>query len=143
MTKATLNVDGRETGQALVEAGRVLAPVAVLCDALGAEYKRLDGLDHPAVCRGDLCIPLDAVTEDTRDVDGLVHVWVDSISDPLGLSVTVDEREVTVMTTQPKEGLGAGDRPPAFTLPDLFTGETVSTSDYAGRKTVYYMWASW
>lgn len=40
-------------------------------------------------------------------------------------------------------GLGIGHAPPAFTLPDLFTGEQVSLSDFRGKKTAFFMWASW
>ena len=40
-------------------------------------------------------------------------------------------------------GLGIGHVPPAFTLPDLFTGEMISSSDFRGKKTAFFMWASW
>ena len=40
-------------------------------------------------------------------------------------------------------GLGIGHVPPAFTLPDLFTGEMISSGDFLGKKTVFFMWASW
>jgi hypothetical protein len=33
--------------------------------------------------------------------------------------------------------------PPAFELPDLYTGELVSSASFVGRKTFFYMWASW
>ncbi len=40
-------------------------------------------------------------------------------------------------------GLGIGQVPPAFTLPDLYTGEPISLSDFRGKKTAVFMWASW
>ena len=40
-------------------------------------------------------------------------------------------------------GLGIGHAPPAFTLPDLYTGELISSSDFFGKKTAFFMWASW
>ena len=40
-------------------------------------------------------------------------------------------------------GLGIGHTPPAFTLPDLYSGELISLSDFRGKKTVFFMWASW
>lgn len=40
-------------------------------------------------------------------------------------------------------GLGIGHAPPAFTLPDLYSGELVSLSDFRGKKTAFFMWASW
>ena len=32
---------------------------------------------------------------------------------------------------------------PAFTLPDLYTGDPTASWDFLGRKAVFYMWASW
>ena len=40
-------------------------------------------------------------------------------------------------------GLSIGHAPPAFTLPDLYTGELISSSDFHGKNTVFFMWASW
>ena len=40
-------------------------------------------------------------------------------------------------------GLSIGHAPPAFTLPDLYSGEQVSLSDFLGKKTAFFMWASW
>ena len=40
-------------------------------------------------------------------------------------------------------GLGIGHAPPVFTLPDLYSGELVSLSDFRGKKTAFFMWASW
>ena len=40
-------------------------------------------------------------------------------------------------------GLSIGHAPPAFTLPDLYTGEMISSSDFRGKKTAFFMWASW
>ena len=59
-----------------------------------------------------------------------------------GLSMRVLKLHVTSGAGDPV-GLGIGARPPDFTLPDLYTGELVSLSDYRGRKAVFYMWASW
>lgn len=40
-------------------------------------------------------------------------------------------------------GLSIGQVPPAFTLPDLYSGEMISSSDFRGKKTAFFMWASW
>lgn len=40
-------------------------------------------------------------------------------------------------------GLSIGHAPPAFTLPDLYSGELVSSSDFLSKKTAFFMWASW
>ena len=54
--------------------------------------------------------------------------------------------EESVKTLEPELndiGLSIGHAPPAFTLPDLFTGEMISSSDFLGKKTAFFMWASW
>ena len=48
-----------------------------------------------------------------------------------------------VSTNGSANGLGFGETPPAFTLPDLYTGDPIASSDFLGRKVVFYMWASW
>lgn len=54
--------------------------------------------------------------------------------------------EESVKTLEPElndVGLSIGHAPPAFTLPDLFTGKMISSSDFFGKKTAFFMWASW
>ena len=53
--------------------------------------------------------------------------------------------EGSVKTLEPElndVGLSIG-HAPAFILPDLYTGELVSLSDFRGQKTAFFMWASW
>lgn len=54
--------------------------------------------------------------------------------------------EESVKTLEPvmnDVGLSIGHAPPAFTLPDLYSGEMISLSDFLGKKTAFFMWASW
>lgn len=54
--------------------------------------------------------------------------------------------EESVKTLEPElndVGLSIGHAPPAFILPDLYSGEQVSLSDFLGKKTAFFMWASW
>ena len=54
--------------------------------------------------------------------------------------------EESVKTLEPELndiGLSIGHAPPAFTLPDLYSGEMISLSDFLGKKTAFFMWASW
>ena len=46
------------------------------------------------------------------------------------------------MATSQVSSIGVGDRAPDFRLPSL-AGDEVSLSDYAGRRLVVFMWASW
>jgi hypothetical protein len=145
MKKLTISIDGIENGSGFLdEDERVLVPLDAFCDLIGAEVKNLDGLEMTAVCRGDLCIPLNAAgAVDTMEVDGAQHLYLDVCADALSLDVSLEGGSAMVSTNGKEFGLGSGDTPPAFTLPDLFSGTPVSSSDYLGRKTVFYMWASW
>ncbi len=54
--------------------------------------------------------------------------------------------EESVKTLEPglnDVGLSIGHVPPAFILPDLYSGELISSSDFLGKKTAFFMWASW
>jgi hypothetical protein len=126
------------------ENGRVLAPLNALCESIDAEVKVLEGLEQSAVCRGDLCIPLNVGgADDTLEIDGDEYIDVDILAEVLGLEVTIEEDSAMVSTNGLNIGLGSGDTPPAFRLPDLYSGDPVASSDFLGRKVVFYMWASW
>lgn len=92
------------------------------------------------MCRGDLCIALDA--SDLR-MQG-PYLALAAIAEPLQLSWKLDGQNLKVGGDNRSEpGIGLGQAPPAFSLPDLYTGELVSSTSFAGRKTFFYMWASW
>ena len=119
---------------------RVLVPLRAFSEAVGAEVKALDGNGRLAVCKGDLCIPLDAVLS----FDGEAFAPLATFGEGLGLKWEVDGDALRVTSENGVQiGLGIGNRPPDFTLPDLYSGEPVSLGDYRGKKTVFYMWASW
>ena len=46
------------------------------------------------------------------------------------------------MTTTKATQIKAGDAAPDFTLRSL-DGDTVSLSDFSGKKLILFMWASW
>ena len=96
------------------------------------------------MCREDLCIPLNGVEKDTVSVGGTTFATLAAFGDPIGLTWSVEGDVLRVSSENGASvGLGIGRRPPTFTLHDLFTGESVSSTDYGGKKTVFYMWASW
>ena len=62
------------------------------------------------------------------------------------IPIHILSEEESVKTLEPELndiGLSIGHMPPAFTLPDLYTGEMISSSDFLGKKTAFFMWASW
>jgi hypothetical protein len=147
MAVLKLYLDGRQmtlTPAPRLQHGEVLVPLHAFCKAVGAEAKALDGGGQLAVCKGDLCIPLNTGKTETVAIDGVVYAPLTAFGEPLGLRWQA-EGDILRVTSGAggQTGLGIGARPPDFTLPDLYTGEPVSLSDYRGRKAVFYMWASW
>lgn len=146
MAELMIQLDGSTLGgrSALVQDGEVLVPLDAFCEALGAEAKVMDGSGVFAVCREDLCIPLNTEGGDTADVDGVTYGRLEAFGGPLGLDWTADNGTLRVSTGKAEAvGLGIGSRPPDFTLPDLYTGEAFGPANVVGKRAVFYMWASW
>ena len=121
---------------------RVLVPVHAFSEALGAEAKDLNGNGSLAVCKAALCIPLSE--EETVSIEGEVFAYLSAFGKELGLQWQLADATLTVRTEgRVATGLAVGSRPPVFELPDLLTGSTVSSADYVGKKTVFFVWASW
>lgn len=144
MESLALVIDGEEVALSQSprrEAGRVLVPVRAFSKALGAEAKELDGNGSLAVCKADLCIPL---KEETLSLDGEVFAYLSAFGEELGLQWQLEGSTLRVTTkSRVATGLAVGSRPPVFELPDLYTGATVTSADYVGKKALFYVWASW
>ena len=136
-----VTIDGRSIAvRSIDQDGVVYVELYPFCAETGAEVKPIPGEDQLSVCRGDLCIPLAA--GDLLEMAAAAFVRLDHIASPLDFAWRTDGARVIVETEAGAVGLGVGDRPPGFELPDLFTGEKVRLTDYVGRRTVFYMWAS-
>jgi len=145
MSDLSVVVDQQKTTLAAkVQNGQVYVALDAFCSAVDAEAKTLEADGPLAVCRDDLCVPLNvAGNNDTVTVDGVLFGRLAAFGESLGLTWTQNNGSLAVATGQAVTGLGIGNTPPAFTLPDLYSGVSVSSSDYMGKKTVFYMWASW
>jgi hypothetical protein len=119
--------------------GETWVPLHGFSRAVGAEVKEVGG--GLAVCREELCIPL--APEDQRVQEGQPYVRLAAIGSPLDLEWTLAPGRLRVRSAGQAIGLGIGEVPPSFALPDLFTGEMVSSSAFRGKKAVFYLWASW
>ena len=113
----------------------VLVPIESFAFAVGAEAKEIDG--RWAVCKEDLCIFVEDDPKATLDIEGVVYASLSDFGDSLGLSWRVRDTSLAVNRN------GLGQRQPSFVLPDLFTGELVSVESFYGKKTAFFMWASW
>ena len=127
------------------EKGEVFVPISAFSSLIGAEATTDDGGRQVTICKGDICIPLEVREGGTSTREGTTYAPLSAIGDPLGLSWEVEGEALRLTTDEAgaPSGLGIGDSPPGFTLPDLHTGVPVSLGDYLGRKVVFYMWASW
>ena len=141
MKSISLLLNETLTDQAFLEDDRVVVPLEIFCASIGAEVSPVPGSDFPAVCKGDLCIPL--TDSDIVKVEGEPLLRLDAIAGTLGFETRIHDDRIEVKMIEDVSGLGSGQTPPAFTLPDLFTGKSVSSADFLGRKTVFYLWASW
>jgi hypothetical protein len=146
MSTVSVSIDGQPSRvSAVVKDDAVFVALHDFCQSVNAEAKTLAEGGPLAVCREDLCIPLNRTDRpDTATVDGVLFGRLDAFGGPLGFTWDVKDGVLSVMTEQMVPvGLGIGHKPPAFVLPDLYSGASVSIDDYLGKKTVFYMWASW
>lgn len=141
-----LTIDGVDVSSDLqprrTEAG-IEIPLEVFADAIHADVKELGDGGNIALCRDDLCVPIDAGLR--RLIDGHEYVPLEVFGKAFGLLWTSTEKEIRVNTngSRNSEGLGMGQIAPGFTLPDMYTGEPVSSDTFRRRKSVFFMWASW
>ncbi|MDP6038588.1 MAG: hypothetical protein QGG64_08570 [Candidatus Latescibacteria bacterium] len=145
MATLALKLDGSESALSAQQRNEdILVPLDAFCDLIGAEAKEVDG-GMLAVCRDDLCIPLNVSSDqDTMTVDDVLFGRLEAFGEPLGLAWNVADGVLSVRAGNGvAKGLGIGQTPPDFTLSDLYTEEPVSLRDYRGKKTAFYMWASW
>lgn len=95
-----------------------------------------------ALCRYERCVPIDA--DSIVDVDGRMYADLTAFGGALGLRWRVGEEVCHVNTDdQHTTGIRVGQNAPVFTLPDMRTGEPVSSNVVLGRKAAFFMWASW
>ena len=154
MKPVALFIDDKEvvlSPRATMKNGDVLVPLEAFGEQVGLKIDYLEGGKQIAICRDDLCVPLD-VGDEKEGVVFLSRVAFAPLSafgETVGLTWQYDaaEKALQVSTDGGSEslkiGLGVGDLAPDFTLPDLYTGKVHALSNFQGQKTVFYMWASW
>jgi len=145
METLSVLVDQQKTAVGAAEVGgEIYVALDDFCATVATQAKYSEEGGPLTVCREDLCIPLSVGgTEDTLTVAGVLFARLAAFGEPLGLSWTQNNGSVLVTFAPAIPGLGIGNTPPFFALPDLYSGASVSPSDYRGKKTVFYMWASW
>ena len=145
MKQLSLNVDGRAINsevKPLETDSDVLVPIDQFASAIGAELKHVGSDEVLSLCKNDRCVPIDA---DSRcEIEGISFVDLHSIGGAIGLSWTSDNETLRVVTDDDVDVNAVVRRiVPTFSLPDMYTGEPISTGSFRGRKTAFFMWASW
>ena len=124
--------------------GNALVPLHAFSKTVEAEVKTIEDSGGLTICKGDICIPIDVSNTNIVSIKGVIYAPLADFADALGLQWRIKDNALWVISSDVDHiGLGIGDRPPDFTLPDLYTGESVSLKDHYGKKTVFFMWASW
>ena len=103
----------------------------------GGYVRRLDD-GRWALCRDELCAPLGAGQR--NEADG--HLALEGLCAALDMEA-VEAGGAWLLRPRRAPGLGAGMRPPGFSLPELDGGAERSPAHFHGRRAVFYMWASW
>jgi hypothetical protein len=93
---------------------------------IGGEIELEDNGEAIVLCVGERCMPF-RLGENARLVDGKPFLRAGALGPP---------------GAAPTAGLRPGDIAPEFTLPSL-DGESVSLSDYRGKRLLVFAWASW
>lgn len=110
MADLEVSIDGKNVGKLAAQQGDdVYVALDTFCEHVNAEAKTLEDGGPLAVCRDDLCIPLNVSgTEDTVTVDGIVFGRLAAFGEPLGLNWTQNNGSLTVTSGQAVAGLGIG-----------------------------------
>lgn len=143
MQRLKLSIDGRSSALLpgpRLEGERVLVPLHPFSAALGAQLKVPESGGQRAFCLGDLCVPI----REEIALEGEAFTPLADLAEALGFGWQLEGRDLQIRTAVVGDaGLGIGMEPPAFELPDLYTGEPISLRDYRGKKAVFFVWASW
>lgn len=146
MNELVLWVDGVEVAsdpRPIRDDSGIQIPLEIFSEAIHATLQEIGVDGGIALCRGELCVPID--TGSRRDIGGIDYVSLDLFGEAFGLRWWETDEELRVETKgmRDMEGLDTGQVAPGFTLPDMYTGELVSSETFRGRKTLFFMWASW
>jgi hypothetical protein len=100
------------------------------------------------ICQDDRCVPLkigDAVGG-VIEIDGLMYAAPAAVAEPFGFQIQMfSPNRIAVLkggTDMTNMENIAGQLAPDFVLPDL-DGKPRRLSDFRGKKTLIYIWASW
>jgi hypothetical protein len=134
--------------------GHWLVPLEAFSEQIGAKVEYPEGANMAAICGtggdasgGELCVQLrfgDGAKGAFR-LDGIAYAMPTAIVEPFGFQVhTPSTNRIEIVRGNGMVGIenAIGHLAPELTLPDL-DGKPRRFSDFRGKKTLFYVWASW
>jgi len=134
--------------------GKWLVPLESFSELIGAKVEYPKGTDTAIICGianaasdEELCVQLkfDNGTADAVWIDGIAYALPSAIVEPFGFRIhraSSNRIEIVGGNRMIGQEISAGHLAPDFTLPDL-NGKPRRLSDFQGKKTLLYLWASW
>ena len=152
MERIEISVNGGDSAQLnalpLSKEGAWLVPLESFSGLIDAKVEYPTGADTAVVCRADRCAPLklgDGLNG-AVDVDGIVYASPTAIAEPFGFQIRAESPTHIALIEDSGEAANAeraaGLLAPDFVLPEL-DGKPRRLSDFRGKKTLLYLWASW
>ena len=151
MEKLSILIDGEQVTFAsppVLKDDRWLVPLESFSKHIGAKVEYPQGAEMAVVCQADRCVSLKFgdITRGALQMDGIVYASPAAIAEPFGFHIqTKSPNQMEIFKGGIKmagTGNTAGQLAPDFTLPDL-NGNPRKLSDFRGKKTLLYLWASW
>ena len=138
----------------LLKDGKWLVPLESFSELISTKVEYPKGTDTAVICGiadtasgEELCVQLkfDNGTADAVWIDGIAYALPSAVVEPFGFRIhTPSPNRIEIVGGNRMIGkeISAGHLAPDFTLPDL-NGKPRRLSDFQGKKTLLYLWASW
>ena len=151
MEKLSVFIDGKPvtfTSPPLLKDGILLVPLESFSERIGAKVDYPEGAEIAVVCQDERCISLKFgdVTRGALLVNGIVYASPAAFAEPFGFQIKTRSPNLIEIVKGGLKMTGtgniAGQLASDFILPDL-EGTPRRLSEFRGRKTLLYLWASW
>ena len=147
MKKLTLLIDSKPVKlipSPLIQEDRWLVPLESFCHLIGAKVDYPDGMEMVVICKEQQCVPITFDDTSLIATNEVVYASPKMVAELLGLLVSsTSEDQIEINTiSRAAQDTRIFEIPAWFSLPDL-KGRKISFSQFRGKKTLLYLWASW
>ncbi len=121
-----------------------LVPLESFCHLIGAKVDYPDGMEMVVICKEQQCVPITFDDTSLITTNEVVYASPKMVAELLGLLVSsTSEDQIEINTiSRVAQDTRIFEIPAWFSLPDL-KGRKISFSQFRGKKTLLYLWASW